>query len=182
MTKLDSILKGKDITLPTRYHSQSYGFSTSHVRMWKLDHKECWAMRNLCFWTMVLENTLESSLDCKEIKPVHPKGNQSWMFIGRTDVKVETPILWPPDAKNWLTGKYPDAEKDWRQEEKGLTEDEIVGWHHRLNGHEFESPPWVGDGQCGLARCSPWGHKELDVTEWLNWSELIDSGDDYYCY
>ena len=118
--------------------SQSYGFSISHVWMWELDHKESWALKNWYFWTVVLEKTLENRLDCKEIKPINPKGNQSWMFIGRTDAEAETPILWPPDAKNWLTGKDPDAGKDWRLEEKGTTEDEMVGWHHQLNGHKFE--------------------------------------------
>ena len=107
-------------------------------RMWELDYKESWVPKNWCFWTVVLEKTLESPSDCKEIQPVHPKGNQSWMFIGRTDVEAETPILWPPYAKSWLIGKDPDARKDWRQEEKGMTEDGMVGWHHRLTGHEFE--------------------------------------------
>ena len=122
---------------------------------------------------LVLENTLESSLDYKEITPVNPKGNQSWIFIGRTDVEAETPILWSPDAKYWLIGKDPDAGKDWRREEKGSTEDEIVGWHHRLNGHEFEQALRVGDGQGSLACCSPWGCKELDMTEQLNWTETL---------
>ena len=124
-------------------------------------------------WIEVLEKTLESPLDCKEIQPAHPKGNQSWMFIGRTDVETETPILWPPDAKNWLTGKDPDAGKDWRREGKGMTEDEMVDWHHRLNRHEFEQAPGVGDGQGSLACCSPWGCKESDMAEQLNWSELL---------
>ena len=118
--------------------SQSYGFSSSHVWMWEVDHKERWALKNCCFWIVVLEKTVESPLDCKEIQPVHPKGNQSWIFIGRTDAEAETPILGPPDAKNWLIGKDPDSGKDWRQEEKGTTEDEMVGWHHWLNGHDFE--------------------------------------------
>ena len=118
--------------------SQSYGFSSSHVWMWELDYKEGWAPKNLHFWIVVLEKTPESPLDCKEIQPVHSKGDQSWVFTGRTDAKAETPILWPPDAKNWLTGKDPDAGKDSRQEEKGTTEDEMAGWHHRLDGHEFE--------------------------------------------
>ena len=118
--------------------SQSYGFSSSHIWMWELDHKESWALKNLCFWTVVLEKTLESFLVCKEIQPVHPKGNQSWIFIGRTDAEAETSKLWPPDAKNWLIGKDPDSGKDWRQEEKGTTQDEMVGWHQQLNGHEFE--------------------------------------------
>ena len=125
--------------------SQSYGFSSSHVWMWELDHKESWVVKNWCFWTVVLEKTLESPLDCKEIQPVHPKGNQSWVFIGKTDVEAETPIFWPPDMKNWLTGKDSDAGKDWRQEEKVTTEDEMVGWHHWLNGHGFEQALGVGD-------------------------------------
>ena len=117
--------------------SQGYGFSSGHVWLWELDCKESWAPKNWCFWTVVLEETLESPLDCKEIQPVHPKlGIQSWILIGRTD--DETPILWPPNVKNWLIWKDPDAGKDWRQEEKGTTEDEIVGWHHRLNGNYFE--------------------------------------------
>ena len=115
---------------------QGYGFSISHVWMWELDHKEGWALKNWCFWTVVLEKTLVSPLDCKEIQPVYPKGDQSWVFIGRTDVEAETPILWPPDVKSWLIWKDPDAGKDWGQE-KGMTEDEMVGWHHRLNGHRF---------------------------------------------
>ena len=117
--------------------SQVYGFSSSHVWMWELDYKESWELKNWCFWTVVLEKTLESPLDCKEIQPIHPKGDQSWIFIGRTDVEAETPVPWPPDAKSWLTGKDPDPGKDWRQEEKGTTGNEMVRWHHRLNGHEF---------------------------------------------
>ena len=136
MNKLDSILKSKDFTLPTKVSIvKAMAFL---VRMWELDYKESWVLKNWCFWTMVLEKTLESPLDCKEIQPIHPKGNQSWIFIGRTDVEAETLILWSPDMKNWLIWKDPDARKDWRQEEKGTTEDEMVGWHHRLNGHEFE--------------------------------------------
>ena len=123
----------------------------------------------------MLEKTLESPLDSKEIQPVHPKGNQSWIFIGRTDAEAQTPILWPPHVKNWLTGKDSDAGKDWRQEEeKGITEDEMAGWHHRLKGHEFESTPGVGDGQGGLACCSPWGHREPDMTKQLNWTEVTE--------
>ena len=125
----------------------------------------------LMLLTVVLEKTLESPLDCKEIQPVHPKGNQSWVFTGRTDVETETPILWSPDAKNWLIWKGPDAGKDWGQEEKGMTEDEMAGWHHRLNEHEFGWTPGVGDGQEGLACCNSWGHKESDATEWLNWTD-----------
>ena len=153
--------------------SQSYGFPSSHVWMWELDYKYSWAPKNWCFWTVVSETTLENPLDSEEIQPVHPKGNQSWIFIGRTDAEAETPILWPPDAKNWLLGKDPDAGKDWRQEEKGTTEDEMVGWHHQLDGHEFEQAPGVGDGQGSLAGCSPWGHKELDTTKQLNWTESV---------
>ena len=153
--------------------SQGYGFSSSHVWMWELDYKESWVLKNWCFWTLVLEKTLESPLDCKEIQPVHPKGDQSWVFIGRTDVEAATPILWPPDAKSWLIWKDPDAGKDGGQEEKGMTEDEMVGWHHRLNGHGFGWTPGVGDGQGGLACCGSWGHKKLDTTERLNWTSLI---------
>ena len=137
--------------------SQSYGFSSSHVWMWELDYKESWVPKNWCFVTVVLEKTLESLLDCKEIQPVNPKGNQSWIFTGRTD--AETPILWTPDAKNWQPGKDPDAGKDWRQEEEGMTEDDMVGWHHWLDVHEFEQALAVGDGQESLACCSPWGRK-----------------------
>ena len=136
---------------------------------WELDYKESWAPKDWCFWTVVLEKTLESPLDCKEIQPVHPKGTQSWIFIGRTDATAETPILWPPDAKNWLIWKDPNAGKDWGQEEKGATEDEIVGWLHRLNGHESEQTPGDTDGQGNLACCSPWGCKESDMAEWLNY-------------
>jgi len=146
--------------------SQCYGFSSSHVWMWELDHKESWALKNWCFWTVVLEKTLGSTLDCKDIKPVNPKGNQSWIFIGGTD--AEAPILWPPDMKNWLIGKDPDAGKHWVQEEKEMTEDEIIGWHHQLNEREFEQALGDGKGQGSLACSSPWGHKELDRTEWLN--------------
>ena len=131
-----------------------------------------WVPKNWCFWTVVLEKTLESPLDCKEIKPVHPKGDQSWVFIGRNDVEAETPILWPPDVKNWLTGKDSNGGKDWWQEEKGTTEDEMVGWHHQLNGHEFWWTPGVGDGQGGLACCGSPGCKESDMAERLNWTEL----------
>jgi len=120
----------------------------THIWMWELDYKESWVLKNWCFWTMVLEKTLESSLDSKEIQQVHPKGNQSWVFIGRPDAEAETSILWPPDVKNWLTWKDPDAGNNWRWEEKGTTEDEMVGWHHRLNGHQFEQAPGVGDHQC----------------------------------
>ena len=137
-----------------------------------MDYKESWALKNWCFWTVVLEKTLESPVDCKEIQPGHSKGDQSWVFTGRT-VEAETPILWAPDAKNWLIGKDLDAGKDWGQEEKGMTEDEMAGWHHRLLGHEFEWTPGVGDGQGALECCSPWSHKESDTTEKLNWTEWI---------
>ena len=136
----------------------------------KVLFKERWAPKNWCFWTVVLEKTLENPLDCKEIKPVHPKGNQSRLFTGRPDAKAKTPILWPPDMKNWLLGKDPDTGKDWRLEEKGMTEDEKVGWHHRLDGHEFEQALGVSDGQGSLACCSPWSCKQSDMTEWLNWT------------
>ena len=134
--------------------------------MWELDHKEGWAPKNWCFWTVVLEKTLESPLDCK-IKPVPPKGNQPWIFIGRTDAEAQSLILWPPDVKSQLTGKDPDAGKDWGQEEKGTTEDKMVGWHHWLNGLEFEQTPGHSEGQRSLGCCSSWGYKELDTTEWL---------------
>ena len=151
--------------------SQGCGFSSSHVQMWELDYKESWAQKSWCFWTVVLEKTLESPLDCMEIQPVHPKGDQSWVFIEKADVEAETPILWPPDVKSWLTWKDPDAGKGWRQEEKGMTEDERVGWHHQLKGHAFEQT--AGDsGQGSLACCSSWGRKESNTTERLNWTEI----------
>ena len=136
---------------------QSYGFSSSHVWMWELDYRESWLPKNWCFWTVVLEKTFESPLDCKEIKPVHPKGNQSWIFIVRTDAEAEGPMLLPLDAKNWLTGKDPDTGKDWRQEKKGMAEDEMVVWHHQQDWHEFEQAPGIADGQGNLA-CHSVGH------------------------
>ena len=139
--------------------------------MWELDCKESWAPKNWCFWTVVLEKTLESPLDCKEIQPVHSK-DLSWVFIGRTDAKAETPILWLHHAKSWLIGKDSDAGRVWGQEEKGMTEDEMAGWHHLLDGHEFEWTLGVGDGQGGLACCNSWGHKESDMTERLNWNKV----------
>ena len=163
MTNLDSILKRRDITLSTIVCLVKA--MVFPVVMYGCDS---WVQKNWCFWTVVLEKTLESPLDSKEIKPVNPKGNQSWIFMGRTDAEAEAPILWQPDVKNWLIGKDSDTEKDWSQEEKGMTEDELVGWHYRLDGHEFEQAP--GDGQGSLACCSPWGHKESDATEW---TELI---------
>ena len=133
--------------------------------------------QNWCFWTVALEKILDSPLDCKEIKPVNPKGNQSWIFIGRIDAETETPILWPPDVNSWCIGKDLDAGKDWRQEEKGMTEDEMVGWHYLIDRDEFEYGPGVGDGQWSLACCSPQGHKELDMTEQLNWTEGHDKSE-----
>ena len=141
--------------------------------MWELDHKEAWAPKNWCFWTVVLEKTLESPFDGKEIKPVNPKGNQPWIFIGRTDAKAS--ILWPPDGKSQLTENDPDAGKDRGQEETGVTEDKMVVLHHWYNGHEFEQALGVGDGQGSLACCSPWGRKESDTTERLNWTDYYIS-------
>ena len=168
MTNLDSILKKQRHYCANKGPSSlSYGFSSSHIWIWELGHKESWALKNWCFWIVVLEKTLESSLDCKEIQPVNRKGNQSWIFIGRTDTEAETPILWPPDRKNRLIGKDPDSGKDWRWE-KGTTEDEMVGWHHRLREHEFEQAPGDSEGQGSLACWSPWISKESDTTEWLS--------------
>ena len=144
-----------------------------HVRIWELDYKESWAQKNWCLWTVVLEKTLEGPLDCKEIQPAHPKGDQSWVFIGRTDVEAETPVLWPPDAKSWLIWKDPDAGKDWGQEEKGTMEDEMVGWHHRHNGHGSGWTLGVADGQGGLACCSSQSRKVSDTTERPNWKNII---------
>ena len=172
MTNLDSMFKSRDITLPTKvrlvkdmvFPVVRYGCESWTVK--KAEHPKNW-----CFWTVVLEKTLESPLDCKETQPVHPKGDQSWVFIGRTDVEAETPILWPPAAKIWLIWKDLNAAEDWRQGEKGTTEDEMVGWHQQLDGHGFGWTPGVGDGQGGLACYSPWGRKESDTTERLNWTE-----------
>ena len=149
--------------------SQGYDFFSGHVWMWELDYRETWAQKNWYFLTVVLEKTLESPLDCKELQPVHPERNKSLIFIGRNDVEAKTPILWPPDAKSWLIWKDPDAGKDWGQEEKGMTEDEMIGRHHWLNGHGFGWTPGVGDGQRHLACCGWWGHKESNTTERLNW-------------
>ena len=145
-------------------YSQTYGFSSSHVWMWELDHKEGWVLKNWCFQTVVLEKTLESPLDCKEIQPVHPKGDQFWVFTGRSDVEAEAPIFWPSDVKSRLIGKDPDDGKDWGQEEKRATDDEIVGLHHRLNGHEFEKTLGDSEGQRSLVCCSPWARKVSDIT------------------
>ena len=172
MSNLDNILKSRDITLPTKVHLTSYGFSSSHIWMWELDHKESWKPKNWCFRAVVLEKTLQSPLDNKEIKPVNPKGNQPWIFIGRTD--AEAPRLWPPDMKRWLTGKDSDAGKYWGEEKKGMTEDEMVGGHHQLNAHEFEQALGDGEQQGSLVCCSPWGHKESDMTEWLNSNIIIN--------
>ena len=167
MTNLDSILKSRDVTLPTKVHPVKA--MVFPVVIWELNHKESWAPKNWCFQIVVLEKILGHLSYCKEIKPVNLKGNQPWIFIGKTDTEAEAPILWPPDTKSQIFGKDPDAGKDWRQEEKWMTEDELVGWHHQLNGHEFERTPGIGNGQGGLAYCNPWGRKELDTTEQLNW-------------
>ena len=158
LTNLDSILKSRDITLPTKVRlvkAMVFSVVMYGCESWTVKKAECW---RIDAFEMVLEKSLESPLDCKEIQPVHPK-DQSWVFIGRTDVEAETPILWPHDAKGWLIWKESDAGKDWGQEEKGMTEDEMVGWHHWLNGHEFGWTLGAADGQGGLASCSSWGHK-----------------------
>ena len=166
MTNLDSILKSRDITLPTN-------ICLVKAMVFPVVMYGCgrWTVKNCCFWTVVLEKTLESPLDCKEIQPVHPE-DQSWVFIGRTDAEAETPVLWPPHVKSWLIGKGPDAGRDWGQE-KGTTENEMVGWHHRLNGHEFEWTPGIGDGQGGLACCEIHGVTKswTGLSDWteLNW-------------
>ena len=152
--------------------SQGYGFSSGCVRMWELNCEESWVPKNWCFWTVVLEKTLESPLDSQEIQPVHPKGDQTWVFFGRIDAKAETPILWPLHAKSWRIGKDSDAGRDWGQEEKGTTEDKMAGWHHQLYGRESEWTLGVGDGQGGLACCDSWVCKESDTTERLKWTEL----------
>ena len=169
---LDSILKNRHHFANKGPYSQSYGFSSSYVWMCKLDHKEGWTLKNWCFWIVVLEKTLESPLDFKEIQSVSPKGNQSYILIGRTD--AEASILWPPDQKSWLIGKDPDVGKDWRQKEKGTTEDEMFGRHHWLNG-EFEQSPGDREGQGSLVCCHPWGHKNLDMTEQLNNNKVSET-------
>ena len=167
MTNLDSILKKQRHYFANKGpSSQGYGFSSGHVWMSELDYKESWAPKNWCFWTVVLEKTLESPLDCKEIQTVHPKGDQPWDFFGRKDAKAETLVLGPPHVKSWLIGKDFDAGRDWGQEKKGMTEDKIAGWHHWFDGCTLG----VGDGQGGLACCDSWGRKELDRTERLNWT------------
>ena len=161
MLSIFSFLGNQMLFTQTNYNkgpsSQNYGFSSSHVWMWELDHKEGWVPKNWCFWTVVLQKSLESPLDCREINLAHPKGNQPWIFIGRTGTEAEAPILWSPDGKSWLTGKDPDAEKDWGQEGKETTEEEMVWWHHRLNGYVFEQTPGDSEGQGNLVCCSPWG-------------------------
>ena len=153
--------------------SQGYGFSSGHVWMWELDCEEGWELKNWSFWTVVLKKILESPLDCKEIQPVHSKGDQPWDFFGKNDAKAETPVLWPPHAKSWLIGKDSDAGRDWGQEGKGTTEDEMAGWHDWLYGRESQWTPGVGDGQGGLACCGSRGRKKSDMTEWLIWSDVL---------
>ena len=172
LTNLYSILKSRDNFANEGPSSQGYGFSCGHVWMWELDCEESWVPKNICFWTVVLEKTLESPLDCKEIQPVHSEGDQSWVFFWRNDAEAETPVLWPPHVKSWLIGKDSDAGRDWGQEEKGTTEDETAGCHHWLDGRESEWTPGDGDGQGGLACYGSWGHKESDTTKWLNWTKL----------
>ena len=152
--------------------SQGYGFSSGRVWMWELDCEKSRVPKIWCFWTVVLLKTLESPLDCKEIQPVHSIGDQSWICFGRNDAEAETPVLWSPHVKSWLVGKDSDAGRDWRQEEKGTTEDEMAGWHHRLDGHEFGWTPGIGDRQGGLVCYDSWGHKESHTTELLKWTEL----------
>ena len=172
MTNLSSWIKSRDITLPTKVCIvKAMFFLVIMYRFKSWTNKEGWTPKNWCFWTVVLEKTLESPLDCKEIQPVHSKGDQPWVFFERNDAKAETPVLWPPYAKSWLVGKDSDAGMDWGQEEKGMTEDEMARWHHRLNAHEFEWTPGVDDGQGGLVFCDSWGRKESDTTERLNWTE-----------
>ena len=169
MTNLDSILKSRAVTLLTKVLLVKATVLPVVMWTWEPDYKESWAPKNWCFWTVVLEKTLESPLACKEIQCANPKGDQSWIFIERTDAEAETPVLWPRDAKSWLIWKDPDAGKNWRQEEKGMTEDEVVGWHYWLDGHEFGWTPGVGDGQGGLVCC----RVVAKSWTWLsNWTEL----------
>ena len=175
MINLDSIFKSRHVTLPTKSHLvKAMVFPVAMYGCWVLDYEDSWALKNWWFWTVVLDKTPESPLDCKEVQPVHPKGDQSWVFIGRTDAEAETPVLWPPHAKSWLIGKDPDGGRDWGQEEKGTTEDEMAGWHHQLDGHEFGWTLGFGDGQGGLACCNSWSCKESDTTERLNWTKLAN--------
>ena len=174
MTNLDSILKSRDIANKGP-SSQGYGFSSGHVWMWELDCEESWVPKTWCFWTVVLEKTLESSLDCKEIQPVHPKGDQSWVFIGRTDPEAETPVLWPPDAKSWLIWKDPNAGRDWGQEEEGTTEDEMAGWHHWIYGHEFgvNYGSWWWTGRPGMLWFMGSQRVGHDWVTELNWTDFF---------
>ena len=164
MANLDSILKNRYLFANKGPYSQNYAFSSNHIQMWELDHKADWVPKNYCFQNVVLEKTLESPLDSEEIKPVNPKGNQPWIFTGRTNVKAEASILWPPDVKNWLMWKDTDAGEYWRQNEKWATEDEMVGWHHQFNRHVVQQTPGDNEGQGRLVCCSPYGHKESDKT------------------
>ena len=169
MTNLDSMFRSRDITLPTKVRLVKAIVFSGRVWMWELDCEESWGLKTWCFSTVVLEKTLKSPLDCKEIQPVHSKEDQPWVFIVRTDAKAGTHICWPPHVKSWLIGKDSDAGRNWGQEQKEPTEDEMAGWQCRLNGHEFEWALVGGDGQGGLACCNSWGHKDSDTTEWLNW-------------
>ena len=173
MTNIDSILKSRDITLAAKVHLVKAMVFPMVIYGCELDYKESWTSKNWCFWTVVLEKTLESPLDYREVQPVHPKRDQSWVFIGRSDAEAETPVLRPPDEKSWLIGQDPGAGKDWGQEEKGTTEDEMVGWHHRLDGHGFVWTLGVGDGQGDLACCGSWGCIESNRTEHLNWTDMF---------
>ena len=175
MTNLDGIFKSRDITLPTKVHLVKAMVFPVVICGWELDYKESWAPKNWCFWTVVLEKTLQSPLDSKEIQPVHPKGDQSWIFIGRTDAEAETPILWPPDGKNWLIWKDPDAGKDWRWEEKGMTEDEMVGWHHRPNQWTWvwvNSRSWWWTGCPGVLQSMGLQRVVHNWVTELNWKQL----------
>ena len=183
MTNLDRIFKSRDITLPTKICIvKAMGFSSSHVWMWELDCEESWVLKNWCLWTVVLEKTLESPLDCKEIQPVHSEGDQPWDFFGRNEkklvsAKAETPVLWPPHVESWLIGKDSDAGRDWGQEDKGTIEDDMAGWHHWLDGCESEWTPGVGDGKGGLACCDSWGRRVgHDWATELNWTVQLSSG------
>ena len=173
MTNLDSILKSRDYFANKGPSSQGYDFSSSHGWLWELDYKESWALKNWCFWTVVLEMTLKSPLDCQKIKPVHPRGNQSWISIGRTDAEAETPTLWPPDLKNWLTGKDPDAGKDWRLEGKGMAGDEMFGWHHRLLGMSLSKlQELVKDGEAWRAAIHGVAKSQIQLNNWTERKEL----------